>query len=126
MYPLAKSMGFTTAGIVSNQILNNPSDISPDVDHICFIDDELWGGRVPNSGQLSPTSKAMVTCSDALIAIGGNDITRDELLAAKRRGKPIQYYPAEMDHQAAIESAKRKGLPPPRSFYGTVHEVFGK
>jgi hypothetical protein len=126
IYPLAKSLGFTTTGIVSRNILDDPSDISPFVDHICFMDDIQWGGKLPNSEELSPTSKAMVDCSDVLIALGGNEVSRDELLAAQKLGKTIHYHPAEMNHENAIRHAKRKGLPPPESFLGAVHEVFGK
>lgn len=126
IYPLAKSLGFTTTGIVSKNILDDPSDISPSVDYICFMDDIQWGGKVSNSEELSPTSKAMVECSDVLIALGGNEVSRDELVTARNMGKPIHYYPAEMNHENAIRHAKRKGLPPPESFLGAVHEVFGK
>jgi len=126
MYPLAKSLGFTTAGIVSKLILADPSDISGSVDHICFIDDAQWGGKLPGVEELSPTSRAMVDSSDILVAIGGGDICRDELLAAEELGKPIRYYPAEINHESAIRIAKRKGLPPPESFMGPVHDVFGK
>ena len=125
-YPLIKSLGFTTAGIVSTEALENPEYISPAVDHICFIKDKQWGGNLPNSNELSPTSQAMVACSDVLIAIGGNDIARDELLAGKAQGKPIQYFPAEMDHAAAVRRAKYLGEPMPESFMGSVHDVFGK
>ena len=78
-YPLAKSMGFTTTGIVSTLALDDVEQISEAVDHICFMADKQWGGRLPDSKYLSPTSKAMVACSDILIAIGGGEVTRDEL-----------------------------------------------
>lgn len=126
MYPIAKSMGFTTAGIVSKLLLDYPSDVSGSVDHICFIDDAEWGGKLPNSEELSPTSKTMIECSDILVAIGGGDISRDELLAARELGKPIHYYPAEVKHEWAIRHAKRMGEPVPDSFMGPVHDVFGK
>lgn len=126
IYPLSKSLGFTTAGIVSRNILGDPSDISPSVDHICFIDDIQWGGKLPNAEELSPTSQAMIECSDMLIALGGGEIARDELLAGKKLGKPIHYYPLEVNHKNAIRHAKRKGLPAPESFLGAVHEAFGK
>ena len=48
----------------------------------------------------------------------------DELVAGIEHGKPIQYYPAEVNHEWAIHHAKRKGLPPPESFWGPVHELF--
>ena len=121
VYPLAKSMGFETAGIVTAETLKNPEDISEAVDHVCFMKDEQFGGNLPNSNELSPTSKAMVECSDELIAIGGNDISLKELLAGRQQGKSIQYFPAEMKHEWAIRHAQRKGLPPPQSFLGTVH-----
>ena len=126
VYTAAKSMGFTTTGIVSELALAYPDDLRPNVDYICFIKDKTWGGKLPNSEELSSTSKAMVECSDILIAIGGNDIARDELLEGRHQGKPIQYFPAEMDHDAAVRRAKHLGLPPPKSFLGSVHDVFGK
>jgi len=126
MYSVAKSMGFTTTGIVSKLILQDTSDISDSVDDICFINDAQWGGKLPNSDKLSPTSRAMVDSSDILVAIGGGDICRDELVAGKGLGKPIHYYPAEVNHEWVIRRAKRMGLPAPESFLGSVHDVFGK
>jgi hypothetical protein len=124
IYPLAKSMGFETAGIVKAGEVEDPEGISSSVDHICFIKDKQNGGRLPNSDVLSPTSRAMVDCSDIMVAIGGNDISRDELLEGKQQGKPVQYFPADMNHARALHQAKRKGLPPPDSFKGTAHDTF--
>jgi hypothetical protein len=125
IYPLAKSMGFTTTGIVTNLALYYPESISNAVDHVCFIADKQWGGNLPNSNELSPTSKAMVACSDILIGIGGGEISRDEMVAGKTQGKPVTFYPAEVNHAWAIRRAKRMGLPSPDSFLGAAHEVFG-
>jgi len=126
IYPLAKSLGFETAGIVSTEALTYQGGISDAVDHICFIKDKQWGGKLPNSDELSPTSNAMVACSDILVGIGGGGISEVEMLAGKAQGKPIQYFPAEMNHETAIRHAKRMGLPPPESFWGSAFEVFGK
>jgi hypothetical protein len=126
VYEIAKTMGFTTTGIVSTLALESPDTISPDVNHICFISDRTWGGKLPGSDELSPTSKAMIACSDVLVAVGGGEISRDELLAAREQGKPIEYYPAEVNHGWALERARVKGLPPPDSFWGAVHEALGK
>ncbi len=126
IYPLAKSMGFETVGIVTTQVLEDPYVISNCVDHVCFIQDSQYGGTLPHSTELSPTSKAMVACSDILIAIGGNDISRDELLEGKRQGKQVCYFPAEMNHERSLRRAQHLNLPPPKSFWGSVHEVFGK
>jgi len=126
LYPIAKSMGFTTTGIVSTLALEYPDSISRDVDYICFIKDTQWGGNLPNLDELSPTSQAMVTCSDILIGIGGGKICRDEMLYGKELRKPIQFYPAEIHHEWWAQRMKKMGLPPPKSFWGAAHEVFGK
>lgn len=125
IYPLAKSMGFETAGIVTTIALDYPDGISDAVDHVCFVKDNQWGGKLPNSDQLSPTSKAMVECSDILVGIGGGGITTAEMLAGKAQGKPIYFYPAEMNRAVAIRYAKSRGLPPPESFMGGNPDVFG-
>jgi hypothetical protein len=126
VYPLAKSLGFETAGIVTTRSLQNPERISEAVDYICFIPDDQWGGKLPDSDELSPTSRAMVDCSDILVGIGGGGISQDEMLEGKKQGKPIQYFPAEMNHEIAIRYAQKIGLPPPESFSGTADDVFGK
>jgi hypothetical protein len=125
VYPLAKSMGFTTTGIVTNQALER-DDISPSVDHICFVADKQWGGNLPDSDQLSPTSRAMVECSDILVGIGGGGISEAEMLAGKAQGKPVYFYPADMNHARAIQRAKRMGLPPPESFDSGNPDLFKK
>src|SRR5574341_813922 len=111
IYPLAKTLGFETAGIVTMEEAADPADISIFVDHICFIKDNQHGGRLPNSNELSPTSRAMVDSSDILVAMGGNDISREELIEGRKLGKPVQYFPADGNHERAIRHAKRKGLP---------------
>ena len=125
-YQLIKNLGFETSGVVSSEALAYPDSISEAVDHVCFINDTQWGGKLPDSNQLSPTSEAMVACSDVFVAIGGGDISRDELLEAKARGKPIQYFPAEMDHDTAIQRAESSGSSFSDSSMGSVHEIFGK
>lgn len=125
-YPLAKSLGFSTTGIVSTKALDDGAVISEAVDHICFIADEQWGGKLPGSDKLSPTSKTMVDCSDVLFGIGGGEISRDEMVAAREAGKPVYFYPAEVEHAWAIQRAEKLGLPPPNSFWGEAHEVFAK
>jgi len=126
VYAAAKSSGFETTGIASSMNLMYPGGISDLVDHICFIKDSQYGGRLPNSDEVSPTSQAMVACSDILVAIGGNEISRDELLEGKKQGKPVEFFPADVNHERAIRRAKRLGQPAPTSFKGAVHEVFGK
>lgn len=123
-YPVAKSMGFTTTGIVTTLALNYPEEISHAVDYVCFIEDTQWGGKLPNSSELSATSQAMVACSDILIGIGGGEIACDEMLAGREQSKPIEFYPAEINHTWAIHRAKRLGLSEPDTFHGAAHAVF--
>jgi hypothetical protein len=116
IYPLAKSMGFETTGVVTTLALEYRGEISKSVDHICFVKDNQWGGKLPRSDKLSPTSIAMVECSDILVGIGGGGICDDELLYGRELEKPIQFFPAEMDHEIAIRYYKTLGLSPPEGF----------
>jgi hypothetical protein len=126
VYPLAKSMGFETAGIVTSLALEYPAGISESVDHICFVKDAQWGGNLPDTHELSPTSRAMVECSDILVGIGGGGISEAEMLAGKAQGKPVYFYPADKNHAYAISYAKRMGLPPPESFDSGNPDLFLK
>jgi hypothetical protein len=126
VYPLAKAMGFTTTGIVSSVAAEHMENISEAVDHVCFVADTQWGGRLAGTDRLSPTSQAMVVCSDVLVAIGGGEVTRDELVAAKAAGKPVYFYPAEVSHHHLTQRAHKRNEQPPESFWGAAHEVFGK
>ena len=123
-YPIAKSMGFITTGIVSSIAIEYLEDISTAVDHICYVTDNQWGGKMPNSSDLSPTSQAMVACSDILIGIGDGEIGRDEMIAGRELGKPVRFYPAERSHQYLIRRSQRLNLAPPESFLGEAHEEF--
>ena len=116
VYPIAKSMGFITTGIVSSVAIEYIDDISSAVDHICFVKDGQWGGKLSDSNDLSPASEAMVACSDILIGIGGGEISRDEMTAGKEQGKPVHFYPAEMGHEYLIRRAQKMDLPSPVSF----------
>lgn len=125
VYELAKKRGFTTTGIVSTQARESGASISPCVDHVFYVADATWGGFLESSDQLSPTSQAMVDVSDLLVAIGGGEVARDELVAARRAGKTVTFIPADMNHRLAIEKAVKKGQPPPTDFRGAAEAVFG-
>ena len=126
VYGLAKRKGFMTTGIVSTQARAENVALSPDVDRVFFVADSSWGGKLPDSDRLSPTSTAMVENSDVFVAIGGGDVARDEMAAAERAGKTVRFIPADMDHRAALEKAKKKGQPPPTTFGGSAAEAFEK
>jgi hypothetical protein len=120
VYELAKQRGFFTTGIVSTQAKQYDAKFSAYVDYVFLVEDETWGGFVKGSDQLSPTSMAMVENSDVLFGIGGGEVGRDELIAAKRLGKEVHFIPAEMNHEKARENARKKGLPMPTNFEGAA------
>ncbi len=126
VYEVAKKMGFTTTGVVSTQAKKYEGGISPFVDRVFFVPDETWGGLLENTNVLAPTSHAMVESSDVVVCFGGGEVSRDEMAAAKKLGKTVKYFPADMDHQKAIEKARTKGLPVPTDFKGAAHATFGK
>ena len=126
VYEVAKRQGFTTIGIVSTLARDEKVPLSPCVDHVFFIKDGTWGGLLPGSTRLSPTSAAIVSNSSSFVAIGGGDIARDEALAARSAGKPVTFIPADMNHQIARERAQRRGLPEPADLRGSAHVALGK
>ncbi len=124
VYALAKCRGFITTGIVSTQAKKYNAELSPCVDYVFFVEDATWGGFLEGNDQLSPTSRAIVENSDVLIGIGGGEVARDELIAAKRSGKKVRFIPADMNHRKAREKAQKKGLPAPTKFSCAAGEVF--
>lgn len=120
VYEVAKARGFTTTGIVSMEAKREGVALSAHVDHAFYVDDKTWGGFIDGTERLSPTSEAMISASDGLIVIGGGSIARDEAIAARRAGKPIEIVPADMNHARAIAEAKRQGKPAPTAFRGAV------
>ena len=111
VYELAKSRGFATTGIVSTQAKRYAAELSSCVDHVFYVEDDSWGGFVDGRSELSPTSRAMVDSSDMIIAIGGGAVARDELMGARRAGKPVRFIAADMDHRKAVDKAASKGMP---------------
>lgn len=126
VYEVAKRKGFTTSGIVSTQAKQDNVALSPWVDIVFYVPDDGWGGFLPGTEMLSPTSTVMVENSDVIVAIGGGEVARDELIAAKRAGKQVQFIPADMNHRIAQEKALKKGQPAPTDFRGAAATVFEK
>ena len=126
VYKLAKSLGFKTSGIVSSLAKEAGSQgaISPFVDWVLFVPDVKWGGILPDTGRLSPTSETMVAVSDELVGIGGGAVGRDELLAAKAAGKPVTFIRAEMRHDIAVANAAKANQPAPTEFYGAADKAW--
>ena len=123
VYSLAKNRGFTTIGIVSAIAEKEGATFSPHVDTVYVIADDTWGG-VGADGRLSPTSSAIVGVSAEMIAIGGGDIARDEIVAARAMGKKVRYIAADMNHAAAIAKAREKRQPDPTDFRGALPPYF--
>jgi hypothetical protein len=124
VYEIAKHRGFITTGVVSSQARKYNAKLSPYVDHVFYVEDATWGGFVSGTRELSPTSKAMVENSDIIIGIGGGEVARDELVAAKQLGKKVRFIPADMNHQKARDSARKKKLPEPTDFRGAANAAF--
>lgn len=123
VYALARRSGFTTMGIVSTLAREQGVPLSDCVQHVFFVRDASWGGWLPDAQRLSPTSAAIVEHSDEMVGIGGGEIARDEMLAARRAGRPVQFHPADMNHALARDKAARRGEAPPTDFRGAAHEA---
>lgn len=121
VYELAKKKGFETLGIVSALARDENVPLSPCVDTVFYVRDSTWGGRLPGTRKLSPTSAAIVANSKAVVGIGGGTVARDELLAARRAGKKVTFIPADMNHRLAREKARKQGRPDPADFRGEAH-----
>ncbi|HEY5777814.1 MAG TPA: hypothetical protein VIT00_03705 [Terrimicrobiaceae bacterium] len=126
VYELSKRKGFTTMGIVSTLARDERVPLSTCVDYVFYVKDSHWGGKVPGTDHLSPTSAALVECSTSFVAIGGGEAARDEMLAARKAGKPVAFIPADMNHRIAREKAQKKGQPEPTDFRGAAHGSLAK
>ena len=123
VYPIALLKGFRTAGIVSSQARSEGASFSTECEVVFVVDDPTWGGKQGN-GRLSPTSQAMVDACDVMIGIGGGSIARDELEEARKRGKTVRFYKAEMNHALAAEKSAKAGKEPPEDFGGEAQSLF--
>ena len=126
VYEIAKQKGFTTMGIVSTLARDERVTLSNCVDYVFYVQDSTWGGQVPGTNRLSPTSATLVEASASFVAIGGGDLTRDEMLAARRAGKPVTFIPADMHHAIAREQAQQRGEPEPTDFRGSAHAALAR
>ena len=117
---IARRKGFETTGIVSTQARDAKATLAPCAGTVFFITDASWGGLLPGTEKLSPTSTAMVAVSDHLVAFGGGDVARDEFQAARKLGKKTRFFPADMNHDIAIKKAAKNGQPAPTDFRGAL------
>jgi hypothetical protein len=124
VYELARRRGYFTLGIVSSLARDTGASLSPCVDAVFFVRDTAWGGRLPGLPMLSPTSAAMVANSQVVVGIGGGEIARDELLAARAAARSVTFIPADMNHRIARDKARAQGQAEPVDFRGAAHAAF--
>ena len=121
VYALARAAGFGTIGIVSTLARDEQVSLAAGVQRVFYVRDAQWGGWLADQKRLSPTSAAIVAHSDEMVGIGGGEIARDEMLAARQAGKPVTFHPADMSHALARAKAAQKGQPAPSDFRGAAH-----
>jgi hypothetical protein len=126
VYAIAKRKGFTTMGIVSTLARDEGVVLADCVDYVFYVKDPTWGGSVPGSDRLSPTSEAIVAVSASFVGIGGGDVARDEMLAARRRGTPVTFIPADMSHEVARAKARQQGRSEPTDFRGSAEAALAR
>ena len=73
-----------------------------------------------------PREAAMVESGASFVAIGGGEVTRDEMLAARQAGKPVTFIPADMNHKIARQRAQKRGEAEPTDFRGSAHRALPK
>jgi hypothetical protein len=126
VYEIAKRKGFTTMGITSTLAQEEHVTLSSCADYVFYVRDSTWGGQIPGADQLSPTSAAIIAISSSFVAFGGGDVARDEMLAARKAGKPVTFIPADMNHEIAREKARKKGQPEPTDFRGSAYAALAE
>ncbi|MEU8632801.1 hypothetical protein AB0C38_11580 [Amycolatopsis sp. NPDC048633] len=122
VHSLAKRRGFETAGIHSTvaREFHATHRVSPYCDHVFLVKDETWGGFRPGTRMPTPTLQAHVDVSDEAVFIGGGKHTADEVRAFADSGKPVRYFPAEMNHTTTSNWCERAGVPVP-DFRGAAY-----
>ena len=123
VYPVALQKGFCTAGIVSSRARSEGASFSTECEVVFVVEDTTWGGKQDN-GRLSATSQAMVGACDVMIGIGGGAIARDELEEARKKGKTVRFYKADMNHALALEKAAKTGKDLLSDFGGEAQSLF--
>lgn len=112
VYRVARELGIETSGIHPSISMDfaDTHHVSPDCDHVFFVEDTTWGGFLDGSGELSPTLDLHLKVSDELVMIGGGKHAADELRAFLDFQKPVRYFPADMNHATTRQWAEQEGL----------------
>ena len=112
VYAVARELGIETTGIHPSVALAfaETHRVSPYCDHVFFAADSTWGGFLPGGHLLSTTLRLHLAVSHEMIAIGGGKHAADELKAFVEHGKPVRFFPAEMNHASTQLWAMRSGV----------------
>lgn len=125
MYTVARRLGFSTAGIHPGVALDFATThmVSPDEEHVFFVEDSSWGGFLDDGRTPSPTLRTLLEVSDELVVIGGGKHAADELAAFHAVGKDLRYFPAEMNRAATQTWASHAGVEI-ADYWGAAHAVW--
>jgi hypothetical protein len=112
VYRVARGLTMETSGIHPSisMAFADTHRVSPDCDHVFFVEDTTWGGFLDDSGRLSPTLELHLGVSDEIVVIGGGKHAADELQAFFHCGKPVRYFPAEMNYATTRQWATQAGI----------------
>ncbi len=112
IYAIAREMGIETSGIHPSVAMRfaDTHRVSPDCDHVFFVEDATWGGLLEGTDRPSPTLRLHLDVSDDVVVIGGGKHAADELRAFGYEGRSVRYYPAEMNHAMTRDWCRRAGV----------------
>lgn len=105
-YEIARRMGFETIGIVSMRALSYSGHFSKFVDKIYIINDKNWGGFLPGSSELTPTTKAFVETSEKIFAYGGGHNSVVAVREALKLNKEVEFKAFDFKHNGEEQSFK--------------------
>ena len=111
VYTVARELGIETTGIHPSVALKfaNTHRVSPYCDHVFFVEDESWGGLLPDGENLSATLSLHLDVSDEMVIVGGGKHAAGELKAFNERAKRVRFYPADMNHRTTLEWSESAG-----------------
>jgi hypothetical protein len=66
-------------------------------------------------------ARTMVNIGATAQGIGGGEIARDELLAARAAARSVSFIAADLNHRIARDQARAQGRPEPVDFSGAAH-----
>ncbi len=125
VYAVARELGIETTGIHPSiaQNFSETHRVSPYCDHVFFVADGTWGGFLPGGELLSPTLQLHLAVSAEMIAIGGGKHAADELKVFTASGKPVRFFPSDMNHSISRQWTEKSGVKI-RDMRGAAHQLW--